>query len=306
MFDGIGDVRNRHAYVPADIVAAAQDFEPDAVLVSGWQDAGYVKVCKVLKASGVPIVAGCDTQWTGSLRQRIAGIVAPLYLHKFIDVLWVTGERQRQLANKLGYYGDCCWDGYYSCDFDCFSKDGSRVDTGEPPFGFLYVGRYVPEKGLDTLAAAYKSYCRQVSDPWPLVCAGSGGLRELLVESGADDRGFVQPHELPALLAECACFILPSRFEPWGVVAHEAAAAGLALILSDKCGSGVHLLRPNLNGFEFHAGSAKELAEKMLLMHRLSQSEILDMKKASYNLSSQYTPRRWASILIDGLPKRDK
>ena len=42
--------------------------------------------------------------------------------------------------------------------------------------------------------------------------------------------------------------VLPSRSEPWGVVVLEAAAAGLALVVSDVVGAAVELVRPGVNG----------------------------------------------------------
>ncbi len=299
-FNDIGDVFLRDDTSAVDMELAIQDFNPDAVLVSGWADKGYIKICRKLKSQGIPVISGCDTQWTGSLRQRMAGLFAPWYVQRFIDVLWVSGERQRQLAAKLGYSGNLCWDGYYACDWDSFAFPKEEKDVTTQP-KFLFVGRYTPEKGLDTLAAAYQKYCKEVSNPWPLVCAGVGPLRDLLVEAGAEDRGFVQPADLPALMREAGAFILPSRFEPWGVVAQEAAASQLPLILSSACGSGVQLLRSHFNGFNFEAGSVSGLTGALLSMHMLEPGQRTCYGQASFQLSRQYTPQRWAEILSNGI-----
>jgi len=133
----------------------------------------------------VPIVAGCDTQWTGSVRQNVAALTAPFYVQTFIDVLSVTCDRQQRLTNALGYRGRRCWDGFYACDVDAFATGG--VDrTGAPPT-CLFAGRYVPNKGIDTLIAAYAAYRAQVSDAWQLVCAGAGSLCDRVVACGAQD-----------------------------------------------------------------------------------------------------------------------
>ena len=301
-FASLGALHNRNDFSDRTIYQSVVNFQPDAVLVSGWKDKGYVKICKQLKAKGHKIISGCDTQWKGSLRQQAARLIAPFHLHNFIDVMWVTGERQRYYAKLLGYEGDRCWDGYYACDWDAFSLEPTQKskDAERSPF-FLYVGRYAPEKGLDTLTAAYRSYRQQVQNPWPLVCAGAGPLKETLIAAGAEDRGFVQPSHLPALMQQAAAFVLPSKFEPWGVVVQEAAASGLPLILSDACGAGVHLLREGFNGFGFSAGCAESLASKLCSMHALSNQQRSDCGAASYNLSKQYTPKRWSTILSAGI-----
>ena len=335
----VGEVANRNDYSDGALLAMALEFNPDVVLVCGWSDAGYVKVCRDLKARGVLIVSGCDTQWKGSLRQHVASVIAPCHVQRFIDVVWVSGERQRQLAAKLGYTGDRCWDGYYACDWSRFAAvdrrldivdgssdheslsgcDASNTDLSSPcsdsrpancdlasPISnlrksFAFVGRYAPVKGLDTLAEAYRIYSSKVESPWKLICAGKGECREQLIAAGAEDRGFLQPEALPAFLGEASAFILPSRFEPWGVVVQEAAATGLPVIVSDVCGAGVHLVRDRWNGRSFAAGDAQHLAVCLLWMHRQSDEQLAELGRNSFELSKQYTPDRWARTLLEGV-----
>jgi glycosyltransferase involved in cell wall biosynthesis len=311
-FDGLGKIEDRYENNNHEIAQSVIDFQPDAILVSGWADRGYLKICCDAHGRGIPVVAGCDTQWTGNLRQRAASWIAPWLLHKAIDVLWVTGERQAILARALGYSGDRLWDGYYACDWQRFSRfDISNLDESiadkQPADceqrSFLYVGRYVSEKGLDTLCEAYRLYITHVANPWTLTCAGAGPLRDRLVAAGAKDQSFVQPNDLPELMAKASCLILPSRFEPWGVVVHEAAASGLPLICSDACGAAVHLLRPHLNGYTFPTGDAEALADRMVQMTRLSDSDRNEFGQASAQLSRQYTPERWINTLLAGLTR---
>ncbi len=310
-FADLGEIRNRREFTVEDIQRALDEFKPDAILTSGWADKGYVKVCRAMRRRGISVIAGCDTQWTGSLRQQVAALTAPWHVRKAIDVLWVTGERQAVLGRALGFRGEQLWEGYYACDWGKFAAVG-RDRLGTPVDfesgtarrsvpTFLYVGRYAPEKGLDTLAEAYSIYRKRMENPWRLVCAGAGPLRETLLRAGAEDRGFLQPDELPALMGEASAFILPSRFEPWGVVAHEAAAAGLPLILSDACGAGAHLLRSHGNGYVFPAGEAEMLAERMERISCLDEAKRREFGGAGFQLSKQYTPERWAETLKEGL-----
>ena len=303
-FEDLGTIRNRHDFADSKIEKSIKDFAPDAIMTSGWADKGYVKICRHFKNSGVPIIAGCDTQWTGNLRQKFASMTASLHVKRAIDVLWATGERQATFARSLGFSGSSLWDGYYACDWSKFSSSEAprpaSLSEDTTPY-FLFVGRYVPEKGIDTLAEAYSLYCDSVESPWPLISAGSGPQKQILCDAGAVDRGFVQPDKLPELMQNAATFILPSRFEPWGVVVQEAAASGLPLILADQVGAGVHLLRQHFNGYSFPAGSSHALAEKMLDMHMLPAEKRLEMRRNSEMLSRQYTPERWANTFVSGL-----
>lgn len=313
----LGEVVERESLSDSDLLQLGNEFNPDAVLVAGWADAGYVKLCRKLKAKGALIISGCDTQWKGSLRQHVASAIAPWHVQKFIDVLWVSGERQRQLAARLGYTGVNCWDGYYACDWPLFAAKaairGQKFEalrpqvsalSSPPARAFCFVGRYAPVKGLDTLAKAYQMYASQVEQPWRLICAGSGVCREVLLAAGAEDRGFIQPQDLPDFFLGADCFILPSRYEPWGVVVQEAAATGLPLIVSEACGAGVHLLRDRWNGRSFAVGEAAQLAETMLWMHQQSDAQLYAMGRNSLELSKQYTPERWVQSFVDGLVRK--
>lgn len=308
-FAGLGEVRNRREHSDADIERTILEFQPDAALVSGWADKGYMKVCRALRKRGIPVIAGCDTQWKGSLRQQVASWTAPWHVQRSIDVLWVTGERQATLGRALGYHGDHLWDGYYACDWKLFaSRSGEARRTENPKRDkpaphFLYVGRHVPEKGIDTLVEAYRNYLERLANPWGLVIAGAGPLKSQLVNAGADDRGFVQPSDLPRLMAESSAFVLPSRFEPWGVVIHEAAASGLPLICSDACGAAVHLLRDSHNGFMFPTGDVEALADRMVAMTEMAEGRRVEWGRVSYELAKQYTPERWAETLVQGLQR---
>ncbi|MDB4142973.1 glycosyltransferase family 4 protein [Akkermansiaceae bacterium] len=303
-FEGIGDVCDRSSLSENEILDQLQSFQPDAVLVAGWSDQGYMKVCRALRVQGIPVIAGCDTQWKGSLRQHVASWTARWHIHRSIDVLWVSGERQRVFAQALGYSGDRCWDGVYACDWGRFAKVNrrSKVESlRSEKRAFLFVGRYVDVKGIDTLAEAYQRYCGLVEQPWKLICAGAGPLKETLIDAGAVDRGFVQPCDLPELMAEASAFVLPSRFEPWGVVVQEAAASALPLICSDACGAGVHLLRDHYNGYTFPAGDVEALTDRMAQMTHIQQDSYERFSEHSFELSKQYTPERWVQILVSGV-----
>ena len=300
-FEWIGALYDRPNVDRSRMLAIVQEFEPDAVFVSGWFDRDYLSVCSQLKAQGVPVVAGSDAQWTGSARQQVGRLIAPWYLHRAIDVMWVSGERQRLYAGKLGFDGPKCWTGCYACDWDRFSSVYARRSTPGAK-GFLFVGRYVPVKGLSVLLEAYRTYRSMVRSPWPLICAGTGPQQSLLEgQEGVIDHGFVQPDELPALMESASAFVLASNREPWGVVVQEAAATGLPLICSEACGAAVHLLQDGYNGYVFGTGDSRHLAQCMVRMSDAPEDELARMGEGSFELSRQFTPERWARTLIQGV-----
>jgi len=299
-FEGIAQMVKRSEFRSAEeIRQSVRKFKPDMVYIAGWMDKCYVQAARLLRKDGIPVVAGSDTQYTGKWRQQVARIISPWYLKTAIDVLWVTGNRQRQFAEKLGYRGDRCWEGMYCCDWEPFAQAGDAGKNREN--FFLFVGRYIPVKGLDVLLDAYADYRASVERPWGLKCAGAGELGNMLrgVE-GVTDLGFVQPSELPELMACSGGFVLPSRKEPWGVVIQEAAAARMPIICSDSVGAGDHLVTDGGNGFIFESENSKQLALQMVRLSERDKEKRVEMGRISRELSLKYTPKKWAQTLIKG------
>ncbi|MDA9830229.1 glycosyltransferase family 4 protein [Akkermansiaceae bacterium] len=298
---GIAQCHARDEFTSAQaIVDKVREFGAQVVFMSGWMDKGYLAAAKALRCEGVKVIAGSDTQWNGSLRQFVAEKIAPWYLHPSIDALWVTGERQRQFAWRLGYRGARCWTGMYCCDFHKFDRAAEAAK--ERGRHFLYVGRYIERKGIDVLLAAYQRYRQEAEEPWELHCAGAGEWKSLLAGiDGVNDLGFIQPESLPQVMAGAGCFVLPSRVEPWGVVVQEAAAAGLPMICSDAAGAAPHLVRERFNGLTFQSESVDELADAMRWIGTKTPDDLERMGQGGRGLAAAYTPEIWARTLMEGV-----
>jgi glycogen(starch) synthase len=107
----------------------------------------------------------------------------------------------------------------------------------------VYAGRLVHEKGVQTLLRAL----RPLRDTHPglrLVVAGSGPYeptlrtlaRRLRLVRSVDFVGFVPEKRLPALLGAADAVVVPSFYEPFGIVALEAACAGAPLVVAETGG----------------------------------------------------------------------
>lgn len=100
------------------------------------------------------------------------------------------------------------------------------------PYLFAY-GRFTFHKGFDLLLEAFADVIRNHPD-LDLVLAGEGEDRQALIAqaraSGCNGRvhfwGRATPDEVVQLLNGCLFVIVPSRWEPFGIVALEALAAG--------------------------------------------------------------------------------
>jgi glycosyltransferase involved in cell wall biosynthesis len=101
-----------------------------------------------------------------------------------------------------------------------------------------------------------------------LLMVGDGELRPALEKLALEAApglvkflGFQNQTELPALYDLCDVFVLPSRFEPWGLVVNEVMNAGKPVIVSDQVGSGSDIVREGENGSIFPAGDVAGLTQ---------------------------------------------
>lgn len=276
------------------------DAQPDVVFLCGWFYPPYRQLLLRDDLKHVRFVLGMDTPWTGSWRQRI-NLMRLGALIRRMDKVVVAGPRTREFARRLGTPPEKILPGLYGFDFATFGAAGARRldDPAGWPERFLFAGRYVPEKGLGVLVDAYRRYRSMVNEPWPLDCCGTG--REAFRfrgEVGVRDLGYIQPSALPDVFANHGVFVMPSLEEPWGVAIAEAAATGLPLICSDRCGAADDLLRQYHNGLLVPAGDAAALADAMVWMHH-HRDAFRTMGLRSRSLAAPFSAESWATRMQD-------
>jgi len=298
--------RENADHVAAVVIAR----NPDVIVLCGWAVKSYVALATNPTLTNCRFVLALDTPLKENLRQRIGKQWMRGFL-KRMDAAIVAGERSANLAAYLGVPPERICRGMYAIDVDAMGAAAEMRAAGGAawPRRFLLVGRYVPEKAIDRLIEAYRLYRAGLNgsdgDPWPLTCCGKGDLAALLRGvDGVRDIGFVQPAELPRVLADHGALILPSRYEPWGAALVEGCAAGLPVIATEECGASLDVVRSFHNGLLTSAEDPAGLARAMLWMHQHAD-RLPDMGKRSRELASAFSAQRWADRwqdLIERLP----
>ena len=153
------------------------------------------------------------------------------------------------------------------------------------------------------LLKAFEIY-RDNGGAWGLVIAGTGPMEKELKESTASKFsdvvswfGWASYKDLPSLYHSASCLILPSLSESWGLVVNEAMAAGLPILVSERCGCVPELCHDGINGYSFDPFNVEQLAELMLKM----SSDLIDIRsmgEASKKIIADYTPKKWAETVV--------
>ena len=197
------------------VIGEIRTFAPDAIIVVGWHRKLPRKVAFAKELESVAKFLVMDMPWRWSVRCLAARFVLRRYLRRFRGIL-VHGEPSARYARWLGFAPERI---HRHCicgvNLQTFKPQTSNLN----PSNFLFVGRKVKEKGIETLKKAYEIYRRD------------GGKWTLTMPE------WIDPKDVPGMMREHACLVLPSLWEPWGVVVAEAKAAGMRIIVSDKVGA---------------------------------------------------------------------
>ena len=299
-------VINRHSLSESDLNRMAGGGEYKLIFCGGWSDKAYLKA---LKHRSCKALLGFDNAWAGTPKQRLAVQYARYAWKPLFDYAFVPGSRQAEFARRMGFAADAIFTGAYSCQVSTFAELAGRRSQRPASNAkrLLYVGRYTAVKCTDLLFEVWRELDAEgVLDGWTLHAVGTGDLFEdRPLHPAIVHHGFLQPDELLALMEDGDAFVLPSRFEPWGVVVHEFAAAGYPLILSDAVNAGEAFLTAGKNGFRFTADRRDELRNALLAMISTGHAERLKMGEESLKRAHTITPALWAQTVYGMFGLRD-
>ena len=292
-------VLSRPNFTTEQMIELVHALKPKLIYASGWADKGYLKVIKSFKST--PTAIGFDNQWMGNSKQTVMSLLARFFIPKWFNFAFVPGAPQVTFAKKMGFKKEQIKEGVYCCDYPLFHSYGQEAKAHREnkwPKKLLWVGRYIPQKGAHQLWNAFIKAKEISGSNWELHCAGTGIDWEARVEHPSiHHHGFVQPKELKELILDAGAFVLPSPFEPWGVVAHEFAACELPLILSNTVGAANQFLLPGENGWLTEIHNENALTEDLIALMKADEKTLRSYGKKSAELAAELTPEHWTATV---------
>ena len=162
----------------------------------------------------------------------------------------------------------------------------------------IAVGRLSREKGFDMLIDAWK-IVEQNDNEWKLDIFGTGKLENTLkkqIEFNNLKRcklcGY--SNNIEEEYRKSSLFVLPSRFEGFGLVVLEALSKGIPVVCF-KCPGGIsEIIQDNVNGIFVEQGNINELAKKILLLIHNN-----DLRNSLANNSSYGLEKFELSLIIN-------
>lgn len=166
---------------------------------------------------------------------------------------------------------------------------------------FIFCGRFIAHKHpLFALQVAHQAAVR-LGRKTSIDFVGKGALEEQLRAHAEEIRdlvncrflGYANQDELPRRYANAKIFLFPTAWDPWGVVANEACASGLPVIVSPYAGVASELIIEDYNGFiraldlELWVSAAVKLLTDEMLYRRFSQNSRERVARYSFENSAR-------------------
>lgn len=185
----------------------------------------------------------------------------------------------------------------YHCALEPFLREPRPARTGT--ITLLFCGQMIARKGLDVLLTAFARLAATAPHARLLLVGREAELPAALaafptaLRGQVEFAGFQAPDDLPRFFARADVFVLPSRYDGWGVVVNQALGAGLPVLCSDQVGAGWDLVVEERNGLRFRAGEVEAL---LAAMQRVVREPALIEKwgAASRAAAAEISPTRGA------------
>ena len=199
----------------------------------------------------------------------------------------------------------------YHCTLEEFFAVRRAPPSGRP-LTFFFCGQMIRRKGVDLLLSAFDRLIAGGADAELLLVGREADLPEFLATVGASARariryeGFQAPERLPEYFGRSDIFVLPSRYDGWGVVINQALAAGLPVITTDAVGAGMDYVADGVNGRRVPAGNGDALFRAMagLVSDRGAvQSWGEQSRRKAQELTPEAGAEKWVQV-FDALNER--
>ena len=164
----------------------------------------------------------------------------------------------------------------------------------------LSVGQFIKRKGFDLLISIAN---RLNEDTLIIIIGGKPNIEylNLIKELNINNvifKEFMDKKKLFEHYQMSDVFVMPTRFDIWGLVVNEAMANGIPVISSNNCVAGIELIDHNNNGYLFESGNKEDLFTK--LNQLINNKTLIDkFSKSSLIKIKNYTIERMVNLHIE-------
>lgn len=289
----ITTVAGRYIHNNPDVFGELKRFAPDVIVNDGFNPTQLYAFAYAWwnRIPHVPLTDGTyqSEQVLSAVHRIVRGIV---YARSGAFLSASIGGQK--LYESYGISPERCFKSYLCIDNDIY------LHTSEPAgekFDLIFCGRMVPEKGPLFAYRVAQETATRLGRRVRILFVGAGSEDDKLKAVAAQGTDLVEAHfhgfalqkDLPGLYRSARVFLFPTHADVWGVVANEACAAGLPVIVSPYAGVAGELVLNEENGYvcDLDAGLWAERAAGLLtkpeVWERLSQRSLALVREYSFD-----------------------
>jgi glycosyltransferase involved in cell wall biosynthesis len=184
------------------------------------------------------------------------------------QAIQVVSKSLRRALMKLGWMRNVIY--VQSIPINMDKMKASKKERKSLCDTFVFVGRLIPVKSVDTfLEAAKKTLAKHPNTKFKIVGQGQEEARlkklaeDLGIAHAVEFLGFLNHKDALKVMRHSTSLVLPSYQEGFGLVLAEGAAQGIPVIASDKVGCVDEVVIDNITGLVFKSMDSKGLSQCM-------------------------------------------
>ena len=299
------------------ILKAIKEFKPDVVNLTGYYDIASWTILLYCKFKGIKTILSNESTASDHQRNNIKEFIKSLIIEQF-DGYFNFGTLSENYILSLGISSEKmlvkrnCVDNKVLKDIyekHLLSRIEQQKLLNLASNNFIFVGRLIEYKNLFHFLEAFHSAQQKTKENWGVIILGDGALKanlqqfvkEKQIQKVSFQKG-VSWQQVPEYLALSDVLVLPSYSEPWGLVVNEAMACGLPVIVSEKCGCAVDLVKNRENGFTFSPDNSEKLTN-ILLKFMNKEVDFERMGKVSEQIIAEFSAEKVAFEMYSGFQK---
>ncbi|MBI1374430.1 MAG: glycosyltransferase [Phycisphaera sp.] len=285
---------------------------PRCIAVAGYDRPEMREAVRWARRHGARVVLMSETTANDRARRWWRRALLRLWMGRY-DAALVSGAAATEYLVGLGFPAERISTTYAAVDNAFFERRADEARrSGDRPCDvpaeayFLACGRLIDER--KNFVRLIEAHARYVADAgagaWPLVICGDGEDRAMIERAASTTEGvslvgFRQSPDLARYYAHAGGFIHAATREAWGLVVNEAMAAGLPVLVSNRCGCARDLVRNGVNGLTFDPDDVNAMAAAMKRLVAMSADERDAMGQASRRIIADFSPQRFAEGLVE-------
>lgn len=243
--------RGRYIHCNPDIWSQLKAFAPQVVVTTGFNPS-FILAYLYARWHGARHIAMTDGTYFTESRLTAVHRLVRRWIYSGTSAFLGASQGSFELYRSYGIAPDRMFQSHLCANNDAYAP----IEASRKQFDFVFSARFIEDKNPRFAMDVARAVGRRLNRRVRLLMMGSGELDQALrayateVADHVDVHfpGFVKQADLPAHYASARLMLFPTAIDTWGVVANEAMAAGVPVLVTPMAGVAGDLVLDGENG----------------------------------------------------------